>query len=144
MCSECENRKCVITLCRVATLLWLAPAGDSLLTQFSPPSSPPRARHCSCAAGSFREGACDATTGKGFTCSPCQANSYSIGDNEDESCTLQPFCGQGEYISPVTFTSRRVCAECPGGGDTHYQVVAIHREVQCLDQTECGLAEWIR
>lgn len=78
---------------------------------------------------------------KDRTCTHCGDNTFSATANA-KSCSPQPYCTAGQratYTSlPIPRNTQMSCTACDDGA---YMNKTSHRELQCVQQTYCGIGE---
>merc|ERR1711871_1190370 len=90
---------------------------------------------CTCHNGIANSGA-DCASHDEHNCASCRTDFYLDG----KLCKAQPYCGQGQYMSPQSATQRRSCHACPANT---YQPSTSHRQTVCLAQPTCGQGQKI-
>ena len=94
-------------------------------------------KQTSCALSTYVQESSDGTRDR--ICIPCAPNTYTNVTNA-HTCTLQPFCAAGQFMSKESFAQKRTCSPCPQG---KYQDQLEHRRMQCEPQTRCPVGQSI-
>jgi hypothetical protein len=68
------------------------------------------------------------------SCHNCGTDTYKTGLNRRTTCTDQPFCGKGEYITADSKKATRACEPC---GPNTYRPSSKHRAMACAEQPKC-------